>query len=81
MTRLRDAEQTLAALEEKLLALIKVACSDDVLLEVKREVDAELAPFRSRMTTEQLTMLEHQMWRRKLLERFEVPRLSLFYLI
>jgi len=26
-------------------------------------------------------MLEQQMWRRKLLERFQVPRLSLFYLI
>jgi hypothetical protein len=33
------------------------------------------------MTAGQLTMLEHQMWRRKLMERFEVSRLSLFYLI
>jgi hypothetical protein len=33
------------------------------------------------MTTPQLAMLEQQMWRRKLLEHFRLPRLSLFYLI
>jgi hypothetical protein len=81
VTNLRQAEQTLSALEEKLIALFKVACTDEVMLETRREVDSELNPFRSRMTGEQLTMLEQQMWRRKLMERFEVPRLSLFYLI
>ncbi len=65
---LRAAEQALAALEEKLIAL-------------KQAVDRELNPFRSTMTAPQLYMLEQQMWRRKLLERFNVPRLSLFYLI
>jgi hypothetical protein len=78
---LREAEQQLSALEEKVIALIKVASDDAVLLEVKREVDADLAPFRSTMTVEQLTMLEQQLWRRKLMERFDVPRLSLFYLM
>jgi hypothetical protein len=33
------------------------------------------------MTTAQLAMLEQQLSRRKLLERFNVPRLSLFYLM
>jgi hypothetical protein len=51
------------------------------MIEIKREVDEELNPFRSTMTAAQLTMLEQQMWRRKLLERHNVPRLSLFYLI
>jgi hypothetical protein len=78
---LREAEQQLSALEEKVIALIKVASDDAVLLDVKREVDADLAPFRSTMTVEQLTMLEQQLWRRKLMERFDVPRLSLFYLM
>ena len=81
VTNLRQSEQTLSALEEKLIALLKVACADEVMFETRREVDSELNPFRSRMTGEQLTMLEQQMWRRKLMERFEVPRLSLFYLI
>ena len=78
---LRSAEQTLSALEEKLIALLKVQADDRTLLEIKRAVDSELNPFRSTMTTPQLAMVEQQMWRRKLLERHGLPRLSLFYLI
>jgi hypothetical protein len=78
---LRMAEQTLSALEEKLIAKLKFTADDKTMIELKREVDSELNPFRSTMTVPQLAMLEQQMWRRKLLERFNVPRLSLFYLI
>jgi hypothetical protein len=78
---LRDAEQTLNALEEKLIELLKVAADDHLLLSVKRELDSELNPFRSKMTAAQLAMFEQQMWRRKLMERFNIPRLSLFYLL
>ena len=77
---LRMAEQALSALEEKLIAKLKFTADDKTMIELKREVDAELNPFRSTMTTAQLAMIEQQMWRRKLLERFNVPRLSLFYL-
>jgi hypothetical protein len=77
----RDAEQVMSALEEKLIAILRVAADEAALVEVKREVDSELAPFRSTMTTEQLAMLEQQLSRRKLLERYNVPRLSLFYLM
>ena len=78
---LRAAEQTLSALEEKLIAKLKVAADDKTMLELKQAVDRELNPFRSTMTAPQLSMLEQQMWRRKLLDRFNMPRLSLFYLI
>jgi hypothetical protein len=78
---LRAAEQMLSALEEKLIAKLKVTADDKTMLELKQAVDRELNPFRSTMTAPQLSMLEQQMWRRKLLERFNVPRLSLFYLI
>jgi hypothetical protein len=78
---LRMAEQALSALEEKLIAKLKFTADDKTMIELKREVDGELNPFRSTMTTPQLAMLEQQMWRRKLLERFNVPRLSLFYLV
>jgi RNAse (barnase) inhibitor barstar len=80
-TDLRIAEQSLSALEEKLIAKLKFTTPDPTMIEIKREVDEELNPFRSTMTAAQLTMLEQQMWRRKLLERHNVPRLSLFYLI
>jgi len=78
---LRAAEQMLSALEEKLIAKLKVAADDKTMIDLKQAVDRELNPFRSTMTTPQLAMLEQQMWRRKLLERFNMPRLSLFYLI
>jgi hypothetical protein len=78
---LRRAEQSLSALEEKLIAKLKFTADDRTMVEIKREVDEELNPFRSTMTTAQLAMLEQQMWRRKLLERQNLPRLSLFYLV
>jgi hypothetical protein len=78
---LRMAEQSLSALEEKLIAKLKFTADDRTMIEIRKEVDADLSPFRSTMSTSQLAMLEQQMWRRKLLERFNAPRLSLFYLI
>jgi hypothetical protein len=80
-TNLRSAEQTLSALEEKLIAKLKATANDNTIVNLKREIDSELNPFRSKMTTPQLMMHEQQMWRRKLLESAGIPRLSLFYLI
>ena len=78
---LRTAEQTLSALEEKLIAKLKVSADDKTMIELKQAVDRELNPFRSTMTAPQLMMLDQQLWRRKLLEHSGIPRLSLFYLI
>ena len=77
----REAEQTLGALEERLIAILKVASPESVMLEIQRSVEGDLAPCRSTMTVEQLAMLEQQLWRRKLMERYDLARLSLFYLI
>jgi hypothetical protein len=78
---LRLAEQELSALEEKLIAKLKVEADDETMFGLKRDVEGELNPFRSTMTAPQLAMVEQQLWRRKLLEKFELPRLSLFYLL
>ncbi len=78
---LRSGETVLNALEEKLIAILRIAAEDEALIEVQRGVEASLKPFRSKMTVEQLTMLEQQLLKRKLMERYGVPRLSLFYLI
>ena len=75
------AEQSLSALEEKLIAKLKFTADDQTVIGIRQEVDAELNPFRSTMSASQLVMVEQQMWRRRLLERFNAPRLSLFYLI
>jgi hypothetical protein len=78
---LRSAETSLNALEEKLMAIMKIAADELSLIDTEREVEANLSPFRSKMTVEQLAMLKQQLWKRKLMERYGVPRLSLFYLI
>jgi hypothetical protein len=78
---LKLAEQELSALEEKLIAKLKVETDDKAIIELKRSVESELNPFRSTMTAPQLTMVEQQLWRRKLLEKYQLPRLSLFYLL
>lgn len=81
VSNFRESEETLSALEERLIAILRVATDESTLTEVHREVQSELGPFRSTMTTGQLAMLEQQLSRRKLLERYNVPRLSLFYLM
>ena len=78
---LRLAEQELSAFEERLIAKLKVEADDPTMITLKRDVESELNPFRSTMTAPQLAMVEQQLWRRKLLEKYQLPRLSLFYLL
>lgn len=77
----QKAELALTALEERLIAILKIACDEAALVAIQREVDAALTPFRSTMTTPQLATLEQQLLRRTLLETHGLPRLSLFYLL
>ena len=77
----REAEQTLNALEEKLIAILKVASEESAMRDIQGGVEADLGPCRATMTAEQLSMLEQKLWRRKLMERYNLERLSLFYLI
>jgi len=81
ISNFREAEQALSALEERLIAILKVASDESTMLEIQRGVEGDLAPCRATMTAEQLSMLEQQLWRRKLMERYNLERLSLFYLI
>ncbi|MCZ2152849.1 MAG: hypothetical protein LC114_02925 [Bryobacterales bacterium] len=75
-----DLERKLSVLEDKMLALLRLAQSDDDLASMRRELDAQLRPYRSKMTAEQLRQLEEQYLSRKLLEKAGLPRLSLFYM-
>jgi len=77
---LEDLERRLTALEEKMAAAARVAQSDDDLVAARREFDLQLRPYRSKMTAEQIAMLERQFLERRLLESSGLPRLSLFYL-
>jgi hypothetical protein len=56
------------------------AAEESDLVAFRAEMDGALAPVRRKMTAEQIALLEKQFLQRKLLEKAELPRLSLFYL-
>jgi hypothetical protein len=77
---LEQLEQRLGAIEEKMIAQLRVAASDEALFQARQALDRELKPYRSKMTAEQLARLEKQFLERQLLASAGAPRLSLFYL-
>jgi len=77
---LEDLERRLTVLEEKLSAALSADADEEAMLGIRREMDRSLAPYRRKMTAEQLAQLERQYMQKRLFEYFEVPRLSLFYL-
>ncbi len=79
-TDMEQLEQRLTAIEEKMVARLRAAASEEALFEARRSLDVELKPYRGKMSTEQLAMLERQFLERKLLAAGGLPRLSLFYL-
>jgi polyhydroxyalkanoate synthesis regulator phasin len=77
---LEDLERRLTALEEKLVAAARSALPDDDLLAIRRDLDSELNPFRGKMTADQISMLERRYLDTAVLQRSDLPRLSLFYI-
>ncbi len=77
---LEDFERRLTVLEDKLTAALSADADEEVLLTVRREMDSSLAPYRRKMSAEQLAQLERQYTQKRLFEHFSIPRLSLFYL-
>jgi hypothetical protein len=77
---LERLEQRLTVLEEKMLAVARASQTEEELLKTRQELEAELRPYRSKMSAPQLAMLERQYLERRLLERQRLPRLSLFYM-
>ena len=77
---LEDFERRMTVLEEKLAAALAADADDEAMLAIRREMDRSLAPYRRKMSAEQLLQLERQYTQKRLFEYFEVPRLSLFYL-
>lgn len=77
---LEALDQRLTVLEEKLVAGLRASASEEALLAARRDLESQLRPYRSKMTAEQIAMLERQFLDRRLLEGAGLPRLSLFYL-
>jgi hypothetical protein len=77
---LEDLERRLTVLEEKIAAALTSSGPEEFMLELRREMDHQLAPYRRKMTAAQLSQLERQYVQKRLWERYNLPRLSLFYL-
>ena len=75
-----ELERHLSALEEKLFALLLTQIPAEELEQMRELAARELAPYRSRMQAVQIRQIEQQFLRRRLLERYELPRISLFYM-
>jgi hypothetical protein len=80
LPRLEDLERRLTVLEQKLFAVLLAAIPDDDLIAVHAEADRELAPYRHKMSGPQIEQLHKQYVHKRLLERYKLPRLSLFYM-
>jgi hypothetical protein len=78
--RLEDLERRLTVMEEKLFAALLASTSDDDLVAVRAEADRDLIPYRRKMSGAQIEQLQKQYVHKRLLEKYRLPRLSLFYM-
>jgi hypothetical protein len=78
---LERLEQHLTVLEERLNAALLTASREEDLLAIRKDADREMAPYRSKMVSAQIAQLHKQYAHKRLLEKFNLPRLSLFYMI
>jgi len=78
--RLEDLERRLTVMEEKLFAVLLAGTPDEELVALRAQADREIAPYRSKMPGAQIEQLHKQYVHKMLLERYGLPRLSLFYM-
>jgi hypothetical protein len=77
---LEGLERNLTVMEEKIFTVLTATAQESDLLALREESARELTPYRSRMKTEQIRQVEQQFLRKRLLEKYKLPRLSLFYM-
>ena len=78
--RLEDLERRMTVLEEKLFAVLLTITADEEIVAIRAQADRDLAPYRNKMPTTQIDQLQKQYVHKRLLEKYKVPRLSLFYM-
>lgn len=78
--RLEDLERRLTVLEEKLFAKLLTSTPDEEIVTVRTEADRDLAPYRRKMSGPQIDQLQKQYVNKRLMEKYRLPRLSLFYM-
>ncbi len=76
---LEDLERRLTILDEKIHAALLTHAPEELMLKIQREVDSQLASYRRKMKAEQLALVEKQYSQKRLLDEYQLPRLSLYY--
>ncbi|HXX99739.1 MAG TPA: hypothetical protein VEI54_02390 [Candidatus Limnocylindrales bacterium] len=76
---LEDMERRMTILDEKIHAALLTHASEELMLKIRREVDSQLATYRRKMKAEQLALVEKQYLQKRLLDEYQLPRLSLYY--
>ena len=77
---LEDLERRLTVMEEKLFSAMTMSTEESELTALREESARQLAPYRSRMQVAQMRQVEQQFLQKRLLEKYGLPRLSLFYM-
>jgi hypothetical protein len=80
LASLEGLEIRLTALEEKLTASLTRAASIERIAGIQEQVERGLGPYRRKMTGPQIESLERQFRKRCLMDYYQIPRLSLFYM-
>jgi hypothetical protein len=62
-------------------AALLTHASEELLLKIRREADSQLAAYRRKMKAEQLALVEKQYLQKRLLDEYQLPRLSLYYFL
>lgn len=77
---LEDVERRLTVLEEKLQAALLMSTPEKELVAIRVDADRQIAAYRGKMNAPQIDQLHKQFLHKRLLERYSLPRLSLFYM-
>ena len=80
LRKLEELERHLTVLEEKLFAALLAATPDEEVVTVRTQADHDLAAYRRKMSAPQIEQLQKQYIHKRLLEKYLLPRLSLFYM-
>jgi hypothetical protein len=73
-------ERQLTTLEEQMTALAHDGLTPEQMAEVRQITDGQIKEYRGKMSSAQLSGLEKQYRERNVLEKAQLPRLSLYYM-
>ena len=77
---LEDVERRLTVIEDKLQAALLTSTPENELLAIRSDADRQIDAYRGKMNAGQIDQLHRQFLHKRLLERYSLPRLSLFYM-